>query len=881
MIGWGLGKTFHSFISNKKGLPVASGRYLRFKCSHCSSCYIVFYKDRNGIYSYSEQWSVLEHFQLKGNQEVCQDFAKGWTFFENDINNGDSNGVSSSIKNKQEILASLLHTNDDAFNYTKCHYFSIDTNHIYDTSDCYGIFNPPVAILAKIKTFSELVQNKVNGHCIERRNMSTNSIIQTLLTKGIQTSENKVKKASMLINKQKLEEHLESIHYIIPWLEVMNEKNPSFHFQVDKEKVEDCNMLQRINIVFPYTKELVESQYMIKLLGIDGAHVKDIVMQSCELIEKNQSSSTNELKKYTFEGMRILLLTSKTCFNNMVILAMSLCFTEDTNEYIRLIQTCKDAGVNLDNPSLTVISDRSKSIVSAIEQSLPEVYHAFCPLHLERNLISKGWKKHLLLYYRARKASTHSEYSQCMNCIRDVSLEMYKYLANIDHWQMHVLYERSLQYGNTLYEVGSDNLVESPFSWLLTARKLSPFYMIKNIVTNILIHQQRCEEKVSKCNDTISPYAALTFSKRFNHLNNNLQVIWGKRSCNGSATVQLLGTAQINIINQFQVNLQDRRCSCFVWQQTGIPCKHAIACMKELQTSLTTFRYGDYFYPMCSVECAKNMYKDIPSLTKAILPNDDEVYSLYDLNVGEEGNIFDLHDKYSLNIATKQLKSGDELTRNRKLSRGEEGKRLNAYKKNGIKLPCPACGKKIINLYKHGIGTTQVCYKFAINNQDKVTSAKTFWNLPENKILLQFNNWGLSEENVAKLLTDQPFFNCKEALPLLMLNNTVKEQEYRGDKIDPTRSNKNNSKKRVLVSPTSSETLLDEYSSPSSSSSDDDKESPKLDLTSILNSPSSSSIINNPYEAISATVDNAKLILSKLAGKTLSLVGLDDSDCDD
>lgn len=841
-----------------EGLPHANGKYLRFKCCHCDSCYIVFYKDSNGIYSYSDKWSTLQHFQLKQQPGKRQIFVKGLLF-----HNNNTTTTTTSNNNKQEILAQLIQSNDSAFSYTKCNYFSCETNDIYERSDCYGIFNPPSTILAKIKVFSDLVHNKVNGHCVERRNVSTENIIQNLLTHGIQTTVNKVKKASVLVNKQQLEEHLESIQYIIPWLEVMKEKNPSFHFKVDRQLVGDCNMLQRINIVFPYTKELVESQYMIKLLGIDGAHMKDIVMQSCELLEEEHSK---ELKKYTFEGMRILLLTSKTCFNNMIILAMSLCFTENTDEFVSLIATCQEAGVNLDRPSLTFISDRSRSIVNAIQQSLPMVYHAFCPLHLERNLISKGFKSHLILYHIARKARSHHEYLQCMNRIKQVSLDMYTYLNNIERWQMYTLYERSLRFGNTLYEVGSDNLVESPFSWLLTARKLSPYYMIKNIITNILVHQQRCEEKVSKCNDIISPYAALTFSKRFNQSNNNFIIVWGKRSSNGSAVVKTISLTTTT--NQFQVDLERRTCGCYVWQQTGIPCRHAIACVKDLQTMRkNNIRYVDYFDPICKVECAKNMYKYIPSLTKTILPNDVEVFSLYNLNVGEE-HVLDLHNKYSLNIPIKNLKNGDELTRNRKLSRGEEGKRLSSYKKNGVKLPCPACGKRVVNLAKHSIGTSQSCFNFAVKNQDKVKISKSFWQLPENKILLQFNNWGVSEDNVIKLLSDEPFFDCKEALPLLILNSVFEEEEEEEQEVNDD-SNSNSDLKRKAPSDTNiQEDVLH-------LSSDDD--------ISDLNHTSTSSLTSliNPLDVLSSTLGNAKLMLSKLAGQTLSLVGLDDSDYED
>ena len=280
----------------------------------------------------------------------------------------------------------------------------------------------------------------------------------------------------------------------------------------------------------------------------------------------------------------------------MIILAMSICFTEDKEELKRLLDVCLESGLQINSSDLTLLSDRSAAIINAVDEKLPLVYHAFCPLHLERNLISKGFKAYLILFHRARNAVNLFDYNAAMEAIANVSMDMYAYLKGISGWQKYLVYNRSQLYGNKLYEAGSDNLVEQPFSWLLSARKLSPYFIIKNIISNVILHQQRCAHQVMQNQSIIAPYASTIFAKRFSKEDNNtiFTIRWGKRTLDGTATVD--STHRVVGANKsFQVDLQRHLCSCFVWQQTGIPCKHAIACLKQLQIEQEEFRYADFF----------------------------------------------------------------------------------------------------------------------------------------------------------------------------------------------------------------------------------------------------------------------------------------------
>ncbi len=62
-------------------------------------------------------------------------------------------------------------------------------------------------------------------------------------------------------------------------------------------------------------------------------------------------------------------------------------------------------------------------------------------------------------------------------------------------------------------------------------------------------------------------------------------VEWGIKGHNGTALVYSANTFSANA-SKYQVKLENKWCSCFKWQQTGIPCKHAIACLVDLPDKL-------------------------------------------------------------------------------------------------------------------------------------------------------------------------------------------------------------------------------------------------------------------------------------------------------
>lgn len=687
VLGCGQKKTF--VCDSRNGGPKPGGNWLKFRCEHCDTCRVVFYRETTRhLFVFSEKWSHLSH-------------------------------------------KVILYDDYDRF---------------VGETDCVGIFQPPTKILLKLPSFVKLVDNPNAGSSFERRNMTSSKIISVLAAEGIFCTVDKVKKACQLISRQNLEMHCESLQNIIPWLEIMKEKNHGFNYFVDRDP--PYFTLKRIVCVMPYTAAMVGSIYLQKVMGLDSAFIKDILMTSekCTV----EDGDGNEVKKAVFEGMKMILLSGKTCNNNMAILAFSLSFSENTEEVKCLLEKCLESNVRLRDKSLTIISDRSAAINAALETSLPEVYHALCPLHLERNLVSKGFRPFLSLYHKARNAVTEADFVKAMDSIKNHSPEMYQYLQNINGWEMYLFYRRNESTGNQLHGIHSDNLVEQVFSWILEARKLTPYWLMKWIITNILKHQNKCYQDLQKSTQVLNSSARKRFQDTL-YLSQQYKVVLINNSLrDGVASVKFIVDGNSSSTSkEYIVNLGKRHCSCMLWQQTGVPCNHTTATLIEImRTSKKTVAFTNYFSIECLLSTAKRMYIDVPSLVSYYLPGDDEVEMKIEGNAREGSDI----NLYTLNIPTIAVTEVTNLNKKRLASRGElsdpNGKRRLASSRLRKVIPCPACGKRLKCIRSHKIGYSVTCLKHASDNPHLVEQSKEYWRQPENRVLLELNNWGLSKEQV-------------------------------------------------------------------------------------------------------------------------------------
>jgi hypothetical protein len=119
---------------------------------------------------------------------------------------------------------------------------------------------------------------------------------------------------------------------------------------------------------------------------------------------------------------------------------------------------------------------------------------------------------------------------------------------------------------NNLCEVFNRQLVEGRDKPIITCLEYIREYMMKRIV---VVHKL-----ISKCEGPLTPYATRIFN-----------IIKNKAT---EYTVAMAGVKKYEVTGPWQdkvcVDLDKRTCSCRKWEITGMPCKHAVACIYDLAT---------------------------------------------------------------------------------------------------------------------------------------------------------------------------------------------------------------------------------------------------------------------------------------------------------
>jgi hypothetical protein len=248
-------------------------------------------------------------------------------------------------------------------------------------------------------------------------------------------STDEAKKLSAMLSKENLLANVEAISTIQPMLELIELEVSKFKFEI-KRKVNSTE-LERIMIMMPYSPQLTTSEYNCKLYGVDTCHVRDTEMKD--------RTNNNQKDTYVFESLKVVALSTRTPFNNILVLGIAIVYSESSEDVEALLKFLMDNGVLIDDITITILSDRSKAIASAIKKKTPNAYHALCPLHLKRNIISNGWGNYMDYFQKARIAVTEGEYNYRMEKLKEVCPQMHDYLTESvveGKWACYELYER-------------------------------------------------------------------------------------------------------------------------------------------------------------------------------------------------------------------------------------------------------------------------------------------------------------------------------------------------------------------------------------------------------------------------------------------------------
>mmetsp|Transcript_18493 Transcript_18493/g.26856 ORF Transcript_18493/g.26856 Transcript_18493/m.26856 type:complete len:397 (+) Transcript_18493:530-1720(+) len=333
------------------------------------------------------------------------------------------------------------------------------------------------------------------------------------------------------------------------------------------------------------------------------------------------------MKKISLQGdiiirpMFLTVVSGRTLDNHMIVCGFAITFAECRDDIDFLNAAMIEAGVVLNDPRNTILSDRGTAEISFLQRSLPLAFEFHCGIHLERNLKSKGWSHWLPLYWKARNAPTIVEHMRCMSVIESSCKPMYEYLSKLNNWQLY----QAVDTGHMLYDWKSDNIVEAIFAWCRETRFLNPYMFVKKFLVDILESNNRRKDDIARLQTVLHPQAEQHFhdiQKKVRHCPMEVHIL---DTVSERGIVHTI-TDAVHRSELRNVDLSKQKCDCGKYQQTGLPCKDAWFLLKELYPNgMPQDLFSEkYFHKDCFTMRVKNMFADVPELLGTI-PSTSEV----------------------------------------------------------------------------------------------------------------------------------------------------------------------------------------------------------------------------------------------------------------
>lgn len=222
-------------------------------------------------------------------------------------------------------------------------------------------------------------------------------------------------------------------------------------------------------------------------------------------------------------------------------------------------------GVNTDNmPRLTILSERQKGVVEAVETHFPSAIHGFCLRFISENfrdtfknskLVNIFWNA----VYALTTAELESKISEMMAVNQDVMTWFQQYPPEL--WA--VAYFEGVRYSHFTLTV-----TELLYNWALECHELPIVQMMEHIRCQLATWFDERRNLGMRWNSILVPSAEKKMSEAIADAR-CYQVLRANE-----VEFEIVSTERTNI-----VDIRARVCSCRRWQLYGIPCAHAAAAL--------------------------------------------------------------------------------------------------------------------------------------------------------------------------------------------------------------------------------------------------------------------------------------------------------------
>ncbi|KAK6120045.1 hypothetical protein DH2020_046175 [Rehmannia glutinosa] len=225
-------------------------------------------------------------------------------------------------------------------------------------------------------------------------------------------------------------------------------------------------------------------------------------------------------------------------------------------------------------PKLTILSDRRKSIVDAVESNFPTAFHGFCMFHLSESF-RKEFNNSLLcnLLWEAANALTVMEFDAKILEIEEISQDAAYWVRRIPPRLWANSHFEGTRFGNL-----TANIVETLNSWIVEASGLPIVQMMECIRRQLMTWFHERREASMQWTSVLVPSAERQVSEALDRAQ-TYQVLRANE-----AEFEVISHEGTNI-----VDIRNRCCSCRGWEIYGLPCSHAVAALLSCRQNVHRF----------------------------------------------------------------------------------------------------------------------------------------------------------------------------------------------------------------------------------------------------------------------------------------------------
>ncbi|KAK9043653.1 hypothetical protein V6N11_071988 [Hibiscus sabdariffa] len=222
-------------------------------------------------------------------------------------------------------------------------------------------------------------------------------------------------------------------------------------------------------------------------------------------------------------------------------------------------------GVNTENmPRLTILSERRRSIVDAVETYFPSAFHGFCLRYASENFRDTFKNTKLVnIFWNAVYALTAVEFESKIAEMVEISQDVIQWFQVFPPQLWAVAYFEGVRYGH--FTLGVTELL---YNWALECHELPIVQMMEHIRLQLTSWFNNRREMGIRWASILVPSAEKRISEGIADAH-CYQVLRANE-----VEFEIVSTEGTTI-----VDIRSRVCSCRRWQLYGLPCAHAAAAL--------------------------------------------------------------------------------------------------------------------------------------------------------------------------------------------------------------------------------------------------------------------------------------------------------------